>query len=302
MSEKQTDKKTTILKTALQLFSTKGIASTSMQEIAEVCEMSKGSLYLHFKSKEELEESIYSYCFQLIRESVIRFEQESHLTPKEQLEAQLEALLHHLLELREFLKYQFMDGAYLTKKNGTGNCLQDDHFKMLNWFRLKLESIYGTEIEPYAMDLVFFFGGLLGSNLRMLFIPGLPLHTKKMSSHLISLLDDIAASMIARTPEPLIPTELWYPWIDEFQEQSSIQRHPFLITKEMKDCLKSITIDQQVYKDAFESIHILEKEIVDSHPRRVMIQGMIGNLEQIPELQALNSELREIISLYSMNV
>lgn len=300
MSEKQTDRKTYILKTALQLFSTQGISSTSMQEIAEVCEMSKGSLYLHFKSKEELEESIYLYCYQLVLDSVMLVEQDGLLSPKEQLLKQVEVLLSHLIELRGFLKKQFIEGPGPNKKHGHPDCLQDDQFRMLGWFKLKLESIYGSEVEPYTMDLTLFFGGILGSYLRMLFIPGLPLNIQRMSRHLISLLDDVSESVISKAADPLIASDMWSHWVNEFKDQSDYQRHPLQVTKEMKVILKEISLHNNTYKDALESIHILEKEIVDIQPRKVILLGMIGNLAQISELQVLNDELKEIISLYSV--
>ncbi len=297
LADKSADKKTYILKTALQLFSTQGISSTSMQEIAEVCEMSKGSLYLHFKSKDELEESIYLYCFHLIRDSIMQVEQDSLLSPKEQLHKQVEVLLSHLIELREFVKKQFIDGSGPSKKH---TCMRDEQFKMLHWFKVKLESIYGSEVEPYTIDLILFFGGILASYLRMLFIPGLPINIQKMSKQFISLLDDITQSMISKSSEPLITSDVWGQWINEFKDQSNVQRHPLQITKEIKDYLKTNSIDKNTYKDALESIHILEKEIVDIQPRRVILIGMIANLLPISELQVLTDELKEIISLYSI--
>ncbi len=43
-----------ILKTGEKLFIEKGFGNTTMDEIARACELAKGTLYLHFKSKEEL--------------------------------------------------------------------------------------------------------------------------------------------------------------------------------------------------------------------------------------------------------
>ncbi len=43
-----------ILKTGEKLFIVKGFNNTTMDEIARECELAKGTLYLHFKSKEEL--------------------------------------------------------------------------------------------------------------------------------------------------------------------------------------------------------------------------------------------------------
>jgi AcrR family transcriptional regulator len=297
LSEKPADKKNHILKAALQLFSNKGISSTSMQEIAEVCGMSKGSLYLHFKSKEELEESIYLYCIHSIRDSVMQVELDTHLSPKEQLQQQFEALLSHVIELREFIKHQFMDGAK-PKKNNMSACIREDHFKTLEWFKTKLETIYGPELKPYTMDLVVLVGGMLSSYIKILFIPELPLNIRRMSNHLIFLLDNVVIGMLTKHYEPLIPSDVWSHWFVTGSKKSSLLRHPLLVTKEMKSVLKERSLDDHVLKDALESILILESELVNTQPRRAILLGMLANLEHIPDVQDMKEELREIIKLY----
>lgn len=107
MNDKNANKKEQIIKTAMQLFAVKGSSSTSMQEIAELCGISKGSLYLVFKSKEELERSIYIYCFRMIRDPLQREELESRRSPREKLRNQVEILLNHVYELREFCNVKF---------------------------------------------------------------------------------------------------------------------------------------------------------------------------------------------------
>ncbi len=49
----------TILNTAERIFAEKGFNETPMDEIAEAAELSKGTLYLYFKSKEELAFAIF---------------------------------------------------------------------------------------------------------------------------------------------------------------------------------------------------------------------------------------------------
>ncbi|MEW6086709.1 MAG: TetR/AcrR family transcriptional regulator [bacterium] len=47
-------RRTQIIKAGEKLFLKKGLENTTMDEIARSCELSKGTLYLYFKSKEEL--------------------------------------------------------------------------------------------------------------------------------------------------------------------------------------------------------------------------------------------------------
>ncbi|MDR0269307.1 TetR/AcrR family transcriptional regulator [Paenibacillus sp.] len=299
MSEKLTDKKKQILKTALQLFSTKGISSTSMQEIAEYCGMSKGSLYLHFKSKEELEQSIYLYCEGMIRDSVVQVEQEHLLTPKEQLHKQLEVLLNRLEELREFAIMQLHDQHMGGKKPAISQCLREKHIHAFNWFHNKLVEIYGEDISPYTMDLTMFMTGMLTGYIRSLMIPGLPLNIRKMAEHLIRLLDDVVASTLRESREPLISTQVWTQWVDKYMVNPDKPRHPLVVTKQMKDQLKDIAMDESSREFAFESIQIMEKELLDIEPRKAILIGMMSNLEQIPELSPLSGELKDIYQLYA---
>jgi AcrR family transcriptional regulator len=299
LSEKLTDKKKQILKTALQLFSTKGISSTSMQEIAEYCGMSKGSLYLHFKSKEELEQSIYLYCEGMIRDSVVQVEQEHLLTPKEQLHKQLEVLLNRLEELREFAIMQLHDQHMGGKKPAISQCLREKHIHAFNWFHNKLVEIYGEDISPYTMDLTMFMTGMLTGYIRSLMIPGLPLNIRKMAEHLIRLLDDVVASTLRESREPLISTQVWTQWVDKYMVNPDKPRHPLVVTKQMKDQLKDIAMDESSREFAFESIQIMEKELLDIEPRKAILIGMMSNLEQIPELSPLSGELKDIYQLYA---
>ncbi|GAF10154.1 TetR/AcrR family transcriptional regulator [Paenibacillus pini] len=268
MSEKLADRKKQILKTALQLFATQGISATSMQEIAEYCGMSKGSLYLHFKSKEELEQSIYLYCEGMIRDSVMQVEQEHLLTPKEQLRKQIEALLSRLVELREFLQMQLRDHHGGPKQHDPQDCMREKHIHALNWFKVKLENLYGPSVEPYTMDIILFVGGMLGSYIRMMFIPGLQPNIGRMAEHLIFLIDEVVSSTVAKQSAPLISQDIWSHWIEKYMVNTDGPRHPLTVMKQMRDKLKLIELEEQDRELALESLQIMEKEFLDMQPRQ----------------------------------
>ncbi len=60
-----------IVSAAEELFFTKGIDNTTMDEIAERVELSKGAIYLYFKSKEELFAAIAQRGLTILREMFI---------------------------------------------------------------------------------------------------------------------------------------------------------------------------------------------------------------------------------------
>ena len=63
------DRKETIIAESLKLFSLKGFLSTSIQDIMEAAHTSKGGIYNHFKSKEDLLSSVLEEARKIWREN-----------------------------------------------------------------------------------------------------------------------------------------------------------------------------------------------------------------------------------------
>ncbi len=265
-----------------------------MQEIAEVCGMSKGSLYLHFKSKEELEKSIYEYIAGRIKDEILRVDQDPLLEPREQMRKQVEVLLVHFLEIREFLLKQFHDRTVPGKPPFDKEDVRKEMHDALQWFNHKLKIIYGPEAEPYTLEIGMFMGGMLGSYIRFMFIPGFHLNVGIASEHLIQLLDDVVASILRRLPEPLIPVDV-LEQLDLCQPQTSTPRHPLIVIKGIKNSLRQIPLAKNIREDAIESLTILEKELISLQPSRAILKGMLANLEGIEGIEALYEELKGTI-------
>jgi AcrR family transcriptional regulator len=64
-------RKQVILSAAEKIFYEKGFETATMQDIADYCELSKGTLYLYFKTKNELCIAIYSKSLEKFREELI---------------------------------------------------------------------------------------------------------------------------------------------------------------------------------------------------------------------------------------
>lgn len=300
MTDKNATKKELIIKTAMQLFAVKGSSSTSMQEIAELCGISKGSLYLVFKSKEELERSIYIYCFRMIRDPLYREEQETRKSPREKLRNQIEILLNHVYELREFLLRQIQEYAgkgvtevpeWLRKWNGP----------MLTWFQNKLEVLYGKEILPYTGELCLLGHGMIHSYIKVIFNQDSIVPISRFADHLVDLMDIVVAGLIAGQPAPLISSTVLDSWLEDHE---GLQRkNPLQLLKEMKTLLHTVTsLEPQQLEDAMESLTILESEILMPHPRKAIIQGMVSNLQDYPVLINDLKDLKKLISPYMQNV
>ncbi|AWB46297.1 TetR/AcrR family transcriptional regulator [Paenibacillus sp. CAA11] len=299
MADKATDRRKLILRTAMQLFAAKGASATSMQEIAELCGMSKGSLYLHFKSKEELEQSIYNYCYQMLEDRLAQVEQQKDSSPRDKLRIQIRVLLEQVLELREFLMMQLRDWLGSGKMPVEPGCVRENNLRLLHWGGAKLEIIYGAGIKPYIGELLFILNGMLGSYIRLLFMPNLPVSTEQMAKHLLTMLDESAAFMLRSKAAPLIPLSFLEAWGQHGPRlDAQPNRHPLFVIRQMKDELNVADADPELREEAAESLRILENELIELQPRKALLLGMLRNLRTIPALEERCNELETLIRLY----
>lgn len=300
MSLKSADKKTLILRSAMQLFSTKGPSATSMQEIAEMCGMSKGSLYLHFKSKDELEQSLFNYCFQMLQEHLVQVELEQHLGPKERLIRQTEVLLNLVQELREFLVMQFQDWIKYGKLYREPDSFKENNITLLHFTQKALVSAFGERIIPYSADLVMIAQGILGVLIRLLFEPRMAGSHRRMAVYLVDLLDAMVERLLEQGPEPLISEAELQRWSTEGSCIKPAERHPLLVIKEMKEALggKGVKLTSTQREDMLDTLQVLESEILEPVPRKVVIRGMLLNVLEFPALEKQTEELERLLKPY----
>lgn len=74
-----------IIKKSIHLFKVHGYYSTTMAAIGEGCGLIKGSIYHHFKSKEELALECLKYIHEYFNREIFSIAYTSQLTPKEKL-------------------------------------------------------------------------------------------------------------------------------------------------------------------------------------------------------------------------
>lgn len=80
----KTDKES-IIKKSIHLFKVQGFNSTTMADIGEACGLIKGSIYHHFKSKEELALACLKYIHALFNKEIFSIAYVESLSPCEKL-------------------------------------------------------------------------------------------------------------------------------------------------------------------------------------------------------------------------
>lgn len=265
----------------MKLFSVKSYHQTSMQDIADACEMSKGSLYLHFKSKEDLLLNIMQYYFQQTEDQQAMIERESEWSVKEKFARQLEVHLNHFVEFKEFYRLQF--GAFKDLEDSeVVDFFHQKNLSGLEWIERSLLNIYGPRLEAYATECVVLFSGMIIAFINAIFAQSVDLNTSVITRYLIKRLDSVVEGLLAEdpAPEPLIPSGLQI----FCGRKNNKPIHPLVILRRMKDRLENLNLPDDRREEIVDCLDILERELSEVHPRAAILRGMLLNLKEINEL------------------
>ena len=158
------DRKKHVLLTAKELFIDKGFQATSIQDILEAAQISKGTFYNYFSSKNEclmaiLRDAYYtSYLSRnelaigkgLADPTLLSQQIEIRLTMnrEQNLLSLFETIVHSPDdELRQFVKQM--------------------HFRELTWIAKRLVDVYGQEVKPYSYDCASLIVGFIQHSLNI---------------------------------------------------------------------------------------------------------------------------------------
>jgi AcrR family transcriptional regulator len=111
-----------ILVAAKRVFSTKGFAGATMEDIAREAELSAGTLYLYFRNKDELFSSLFIRVLQYLN---LRLEHVIATTADQGVEERLEALNAAMLDVYRFDPVMLVNLFHLQSSDTMRNLSED---------------------------------------------------------------------------------------------------------------------------------------------------------------------------------
>lgn len=284
-----TEKKKAIIEAAIKLFAKKGFSSTSIQEIANECGISKGAFYIHFKSKDSLLMSIFHYYYDMIDEKVSEIGK-LDLAPRERFKRQLTVHYEEISKHKEFIIMQARENAL-----PFNNDLQEFLLKMRKerylFISTGILAIYGEDANPLIGDLTILFQGMIDGYLELVILNGAELDFQSLADFLIRRLDDIVAGAI-RTKESPILTQQTLDGIRRFLEKDS--RHEMALLLEQ---MKLVAEGLENRENLLITLDVLEDEITGENTRLPVIQGMLANLTGMKEFEPYKKKIEHYYKL-----
>ncbi|WP_050181994.1 TetR/AcrR family transcriptional regulator [Domibacillus robiginosus] len=279
------EKKRKILLTAMKLFSTTSFYQTSMQQIADVCELSKGSLYTYFKSKEELLSDIFEYYYQVLHDQIAAAKNESD-SHEEHFIREMAIRARHYYAFQEFFMMQLKEIRGL-EDSSLHDFVRQESIQLKKRTEGQIAAIYGEEIIPYAPDLNTSIKGMMISYLGEIIERDAQHDFDRLARHLFQQLNASALWMLQNKPEPFFKASRF----DQKKGLYSESVHPLYFIKK----LKALAEGEQNASFAFDSIALLEKELLEVNPRAAVLTGMLFNLKNLPHMKAMAEELEQAV-------
>lgn len=249
---------------SIELFAENGFEATSVQQITERCGISKGAFYLHFKSKDEL---INSLIDQFMRNLITDIEQAvSDKNPSENL-------LYNLF----YAPFKALDGQANTAKIFLKEqvfAFNKELFERMQMYMTIVNRITFTivqkqypDVNPNMyLDIVFTINGLMKSYSELFLLDNYKVDVDQLCKALVEKVSIIAEHS---TIQIISPDYL-----------SSIKQNPMFSKEQLIELLdekqKEIEYDSVVQ----DSLMLLKENLIDPQLNEVLIKGLVKNIRE----------------------
>lgn len=187
------DRKLHVLLTAQRLFIDKGFFTTSIQDIIETAQISKGTFYNYFTSKNECLMAIFEFAHE---ESIVRrheLQQGKDIADKNILAEQILVRMH---VNREHNLLTIYEAVFYSGDTELRSFVRKHHLMELNWLTSRLADVYGEEAESYVLDCAVMILGVIQHLIHFLASSTKTIDIDDLVHFTIRRVDSIMADMI----------------------------------------------------------------------------------------------------------
>lgn len=287
-------KKESIITTAQQLFIEKGYFTVSVQEIIDASNISKGTFYNYFNSKNDLILTILQRFKDEVQMERGLILQNGDLHHKTILVKQLEVKFNLYKKYHMFSLYQTL---FLERDQKLNNLIFQQRIDEVHWFAQRLTDIYGNDIKEYSIDLATQCLGAITHQIQ--FADMIKMEHKSCVPFIqynLSFLES-ALPELSQKPFTLFSTQS----IDFMEDHDSTDPRIIhrKIQKNIKQLIEQIPTDK---KEAHEMLAFITKEIETDQPQFTILstiaRSLSSNKELASELTLQTMQLLQFLHIY----
>ena len=277
-----------VLFSAQKLFVEKGFTATSVQDILNESQISKGTFYNYFTSKNE--------CLM----AILDFGQEETMIRRQELligqDISDKAILAEQISVRQQVNrdhnlFPIFQAIFHSGDPDLSSFAKKNHIAELNWLAERLIDVYGKSALPYVSDCAVLMLGMMHHMLQTQSSSSLEeVDTVELVKFIIRRMDSIIPTMI-KTEDRLLEEGLF--------ESGRANSNKNVHTK--KELLLQLTaflkrLENEKHPSGKEYLDFLVDEINSAHPRRFLLETITRSFRELFIDTSYELEARKIAS------
>jgi AcrR family transcriptional regulator len=291
------EKSKIILETAAKFFSKNGFFATSVQDIAEACNISKATIYQFFNSKEDILYQIIQYKHDQIIQEAALIDYSDIGSPKEKFVEKILVELVGFHQNNDSVSVLFHSDQSI-RNNQIKNLFDETQRVMMYWHKESLRKAYGPKVDFQIWELTLTFQGIIKEFFAFWESKEqLNPDYRKTALFIADCMDAIIEHGNHR--QSVLPEEI----ILELDNNVQVKRnHPVVEWEETISNLKKIIkndIPEPAKNDLFATVALLEEEKRKDEPRTFLLQALLTTLEKHTELIETVTHLNQLLSKQS---
>jgi len=270
-------KKQQILEAAMKCFAQKGFKETSIQDIVDEVGIAKGSVYIYFKSKEDLLISALRHAFERMAQEMDAVSEDVRLSPREVLERQIRVQFKLAEEYGDFIRTLILESA-VSLDEKMEQFLREIRSRTFQWVYRPMEKLYGNRLEPYMIDAIMLYFAMLGQMVEMLVIYNIRLDMDRLPEFILDRLDDVVEGMIKRGRPPMMTPEMVLPLqIDPSAADARSKWRRILDT--LREMAEADDLPANKRSELESYLFVLQREGEKPAPNPAVIHSIVGDLK-----------------------
>ena len=284
-------KKTQIIHTAFQLFTEKGYAATSIQEIVSICKMSKATFYHYFSSKKELFYELLQFRDELFESQLQVLDQETspNIRFRKQTELYIESL-HTNRTLFLLAPFVVEQEEFIELEKGI------KRFKIKTYKRLEfmLSSVFKLNQQSNRWDIVLLYDALIREYVEI----G-SYHSEYLDiPYAAQCVEQYLDLLVENEMEPMLSSELMEKLTESnhFEEKACVgeSRLAYILIS-LEEKLNQIYLSE-IERTAFiGNLDMLKEKLEEEQPQLVIISSILGLFELKSELVDIVNQMKKVI-------
>ncbi len=281
------DRRHDVMEVAQRLFLEKGFSQTSVQDIIEQANISKGTFYNYFSSKNDCLIAILKYAQ---KEAFARRAQLYENASQDSKALFANQIVIRMQVNKEQNLLPLLGFVFHSKDQELRQFAKAYHLHEIAWLSRRIIDLYGENVRLYAVDCAVFILGLTQQyNLVWSFYVTEEINTKALIEFVLEKIDPYIEHLV-RSKNSFVHTELYE---RVFQVWQTYDEPKVELTTLLQRFYESYKDDPKVAQ----FVEFLQEEKMRKKPRTYIIKTILGSIEKCykndPLYQSIKKEIQQ---------